>query len=367
MGHAREGWAVRGWWRPVAALAAVAVLAGATQSPPASPPAPTAPTPDTRTSTTTPAQPAAEAAPFVETPCELLASPIFIGASATAGFGVIITDPETKKRSLPLPLSAAFAGVVTNRKSDTVYRNVGSSLFFLSPVLTGTAQIDRAVEMKPSLVVGIDYLFWFAYGDDNGKGGKIAAESERLEKLKLGFAQLERLGGEVPIVVGDLPNMSAAIGKMLSREQVPDPATLDSLNAAIREWAKARPNVIPFPLAELVTKLKSGETIVMSGMEFKREGGRLLQSDELHPTARGSIAMGLRVAELVQQHRTKSGLSACLTTASDERTAQARAHAAADAVLKAKAGPKDASGETSKTGTGNVRQPAPAVPAGSTH
>jgi hypothetical protein len=284
--------------------------------------------------------PIAPTAPAVsETPQaatrQLLDAVVFVGASATAGFGVIVTDPDGQKRSLPLPLSAGFAGAVSNLKPEATPRNFGSSLFFLSPIITGSAQIDRALELKPTLVVGVDFLFWYGYGDDNGKGGKLDAESERLDKLALGFSQLERIDPSVPIVVGDLPDMSAAVGKMLSRRQMPELKTLEAMNAKLKEWAATRPNVILFPLSELVNKLKTGETITIASMEFKREGGRLLQSDELHPTARGSIAMSLRVAELLRE---KFGEKAAIETTTDEKTAQRRSHEAAERALALRSG-----------------------------
>jgi hypothetical protein len=260
---------------------------------------------------------------------------VFIGASATAGFGVIITDPDGKQRSAPLPLAAGFAGAVTGFPEDVTPRNFGSSLFFLSPGVTGAAQVDRALELKPTLIVALDFLFWYGYGNDDGKGGSLARESARLEKLELGFKQLERIDPSVPVIVGDFPNMAAAVGKMLSKEQMPEAASLEALNARLVEWAGTRPNVILFPLSDLVSKLKTGETIRIAGIDFEKAGGRLLQSDELHPTARGSIAMSLRIAELLNEKR---GSGPAIETVKDEPTAQRRAHAAALRVLAKRGG-----------------------------
>jgi hypothetical protein len=269
----------------------------------------------------------------------ILDSVVFIGASATAGFGVIIPDPEGGKQSFPLPLSAGFEGVVTNFTADTPIRNVGSSFFFMSPGVTGTAQVDRALEAQPTLVVGVDFLFWYGYGNDDGKGGKLTSEAGRLEKLKLGFKELERLGASVPIVVGDFPDMSAAVGGMLSLQQMPALETLTQLNAALKEWCAVHPNVILFPLSDLVGKLKSGDPITIANVEFTREKGRLLQSDNLHPTARGSIAMGLRVAELVRERMASSAAAhGLIETAGDELLAKKRAHAAAKRALEARSG-----------------------------
>lgn len=293
-------------------------------------------------------------------PRKLLESVVFVGASATAGFGVIVTDPEKAKRSLPLPLSASFIGAVTSLGDEATLRNVGSSLFFLSPGVTGKAQIDRAIEARPTLVVGIDFLFWYGYGSDDGAGGVLQSETGRLEKLKLGFAELERIDASVPIVVGDFPDMSAAVGKMISQDQMPAPSTLASLNEALRTWAKGRPNVLLFPLSELAGKLKGGEPISIAGVTFRNDDGRLLQSDQLHPTARGSIAMSLRLAELLRE---KFGDGAGIVTASDEPTAQRRSLAAAERLIAQRSGGSKPLGGGTTPGSEDSRGTKSAPPA----
>jgi hypothetical protein len=269
----------------------------------------------------------------------LLRSVVFVGASATAGFGVVLPDPDKKERSVTLPLAASFAGAVTEIATETGPRTFGSGLFFLSPVVTGGAQVDRALELKPTLVVAVDFLFWYGYGNDNGKGGRVERESERLEKLELGFRQLERFGTEIPIVVGDFPNMERAVGKMISRDQMPEQETLRQLNERFHAWAKERPNVILFPLAELVEALKSEEVVEIAGQRFEKSKGRLIQSDDLHPTARGSIALGLRIAEALNAWMQSTPADEKpLSLAADELSATQRAHAAAQAILARRAG-----------------------------
>lgn len=136
---------------------------------------------------------------------------------------------------------------------------------------------------------------------------------------------------------------------------MPELRTLTELNESLTTWAAAHPNVVLFPLSELVGKLKSGETITIANLEFKKDGGRLLQSDELHPTARGSLAMSLRIAELLRE---KLGASAGIETPVDESTAQRRAHAAAQRALDMRAGGKPAG--TPMRSTSN---PPPSLPA----
>lgn len=282
----------------------------------------------------------------------LLRSVTFIGASATGGFGVVLPDPDKKERAVTLPLAASFAGAVTEIATDAGpevvasaeaagggLRNFGSGLFFLSPVVTGSAQVDRALERKPTLVVAVDFLFWYGYGSDNGKGGRVESEADRLAKLELGFRQLERFGPDVPIVVGDFPNMERAVGKMISRDQMPAQETLTRLNERFHAWAKERANVIVFPLASLVESLKGDQPVEIAGLRFDKTQGRLIQSDDLHPTARGSIALGFRIGEAINAWmQSTPAEEKPFTLAADELSATRRAHAAAQMLLARRAG-----------------------------
>jgi hypothetical protein len=136
-------------------------------------------------------------------------------------------------------------------------------------------------------------------------------------------------------VLGDLPNMESAVGKMLSRSQMPAPATIAKANERIAAWAEARGNVILFPLATLVEDLKAGRTIVAGGVEFVPTAGRLIQSDDLHPTFRGSLAMGFLLADRLKAHY---GDAIGLVTPPDESAAAERARAAARETLDRRAG-----------------------------
>ncbi|MDZ4754946.1 MAG: hypothetical protein SGJ11_10690 [Phycisphaerae bacterium] len=258
---------------------------------------------------------------------QLLRRVAFIGASATAGFGVVAVDPDGKKPLVPMPLSAAFAGSIT---SPTETLDFGSPLFFLSPATSGTTQVDRSIAQAPTLVIAVDFLFWFGYGADDGRGGPLRSEADRLEKLDIGLEQLERFPASTPIVIGDFPDMSRAVGKMISASQMPKLETLEKLNAKLTAWAASRPNVIQFSLSALVEKLKSGATLTIAGMEFKQGGGRLIQSDQLHPTFRGAIALSLQVVDAIKQ---RFGAAMSIGVAPDESSARLRARERAEETL----------------------------------
>ena len=76
--------------------------------------------------------------------------------------------------------------------------------------------------------------------------------------------------------------MRRAVGRALHPSQIPDEDTLVRLNAAIRAWADARPNVVIVDLPELVGTLDESEF-------FQRDG--------LHPSLTGLVRLASILAE----------------------------------------------------------------------
>jgi len=212
---------------------------------------------------------------------ECLARPVVIGASFAAGFGV--------GRSFGAAFAASRAGEEPGEPVD-----LGDALFFLSPLATGKRQVAAALEEEPTLVLALDFLFWFGYGALDAAGGPIEPEEERLALLETGLALLAEL--ECPLVVGDFPDMSAAVGGMLMPAQMPERATLERLSARVRAWAAGRTDTLVIPLAELVRALGSKDEVRI-GRHLYPAGTRLLQPDRLHPTLEGLIAMAQLVCD----------------------------------------------------------------------
>lgn len=220
-------------------------------------------------------------------PTNTLERVVILGASLSAGFGAQRTFVDVFQASLRMPPERPVLGL-------------GDMLFFTSPRSIGEDQIGAALDQEPTLVVAIDFLFWFGYGSTDAKGGAIIDESQRLELLEQGLELLAEL--ECPLVLGDFPDMSAAVGTMLGREQMPALSTLPLLSRRVREWAAGRPATIVLALSELVTKLGSKEEIQIGRHTFAA-GTPLLQGDHLHPTLQGLIAMAqLTCDELVRAH-----------------------------------------------------------------
>jgi len=221
---------------------------------------------------------------------------VAIGASATAGFGVVAADRSRPELgSFPVPLAAAIGGSFDPAVTTV---DLGSGFFFLDPSIVGSRAVDKAIEAKPTCVVAVDFLFWFLYGGDDGKGGRLASEAARLDKLELGLALLDRIPAEIPLVVGDMPDMRDAVGKILSPSQVPTPEILAKANERVLAWISARPNAFRFRLADTTARLARGEPVPVAGVKVEpRPNAPLLQPDRLHPTFRGTVTLGLQVAD----------------------------------------------------------------------
>jgi hypothetical protein len=217
-----------------------------------------------------------------------------IGASASAGFGCVMRE---KRADGDYALGFRLIDMIRIAcpELELVTTDMSSGFFFLSPVRNGATAAKRAVDFKPDCVVALDFLFWYCYGDDAPQGGRLADEGERLAKLELGLKELEKF--EVPVLVGDLPDMSPAVGKMLSRAQMPAKDSLAKANARFAEWAKGRANVRVLPLADMQRQLMTDHALEIRGVRLTATPqAPLLQVDELHPAPLGMAGLACAVA-----------------------------------------------------------------------
>jgi len=189
-----------------------------------------------------------------------------IGSSASAGWNTHVGLHD----ALEAQLRAPHAPIV----------NFADEMFFLDPGSIGERQVDLAGDHEPSLVVAIDFLFWFGYGE-------VSDESERLQNLELGLELLDSL--DCPLLVSHFPDMSPAIGRMLLPTQMPEQATLARLNTRTQQWAQARGRTGFVPMPELLDLLRDGKPVAVAEQRFQglEDQRRLLQADNLHPTPRG--------------------------------------------------------------------------------
>jgi len=213
-------------------------------------------------------------------PSPALRSVVVIGASLSTGFGL--------EKKLSDVLDASLAG------PHPALRSEGDLLMFTRPERSGAEQIERAVEAEPTLVVALDFLFWFGYGTIGAGGAPIQREEDRLALLERGLKLLGEL--DCPLVLADFPDMSAAVGRMITREQLPAPATLAQLSARVHEFAAGRPRTVVLPFSKLVHRMKAEQEVVIGRHTYPPKS-RLLQPDELHPTLEGLVAVGQLVCD----------------------------------------------------------------------
>ncbi len=204
-----------------------------------------------------------------------------VGASVSDGFG-LSADLGVRLQFGDV-LAAALAGV---DEVDTF----ASTWFFRDPLGTGREQQERALEREPTLLVAVDYLFWFGYG--------YQPEDQRAARLERGLELLDAFA--CPILVGDFPDMSRAalegtspLGMpLIAPGQVPAEETLVALNERVAAWAAERERVHVVPLARFVAALDAGQALDVRGNEVPAgEAGALLQEDLLHPTLDGALLL----------------------------------------------------------------------------
>ncbi len=219
----------------------------------------------------------------------LLERVVCVGASASGGYGLNL---ELKTR---VKIGLLLDQMLPAGRAPSV--DLGSAMLFQAPDELAIIQIEKALEVEPTLVVAADFLFWFAYTTSRVREDGTA----RAARLERGLALLDRL--ECPLIVGDLPDMTIALtgkgplGPLLTPQMIPNLRDLETFNVRIRAWATERGDVTLMPMAAFMKRVTAGETIELRGNRWEGDDARqLFQQDLLHPTAEG--AFGLLVLAL---------------------------------------------------------------------
>lgn len=255
-----------------------------------------------------------------------------LGASLSAGAGNSVELDTPKDVRLGRFLAAALP------PESARIEDHGDMWFFTQPVKRGAEQVEAALAGHPTLVVALDFLFWYGYGD------AFRNDDERVARLERGLAQLDRFA--CPIVIGDLPDITIALkGRgplgtpLVTRGMIPPKDVLERLNARIAAWMAERPRVAQVPLAPMLARFQAGEKLTLRGNSWHPEAiSEVLQADLLHPTARGTTWVALAtwdvlarthesIAELPLVLDERKLLERLMAATADERAKEAKKRA----------------------------------------
>jgi len=206
---------------------------------------------------------------------------VVLGASVSAGFTA--TEPFGGKTTASYRfanfLDAAIAGA---HDAVTTY---AKPLLFLKPKESLETLVASTVTRKPSLVIALDALFWFCYGDG-------LTEEQRILRFEDGLKLLAPI--DAPLIVGDIPDASMAVGKILSKGEVPSLPTIAECNSRLRKWASTRKNVRLFPVADVLAQSGKNLALTLPGITVPEgDTARLLQQDSLHPSRHGLAILAI--------------------------------------------------------------------------
>jgi len=219
---------------------------------------------------------------------------VVIGASASAGF--VLSEPfggtNTDKCKLNRYLDAAITA------PHAPVKNLATSLMFMNPDAFAPMQAEAATNARPTLVIAVDFLFWFSYGDGR-------TDAERAQRFEQGLKLLERI--PCPLVVGDIPDVSAATNTgIISSGQVPSAAARQAANQRLQSWAATRPQVTVVPLAKFMRATMANEAIKLHNGTLPAGKTRaLMQLDQLHPNPRGAAVLALAILDALVSKQPK--------------------------------------------------------------
>lgn len=216
---------------------------------------------------------------------------VMVGASATGGF------TESEPLGGPTPPQYRLSRYVDAALSvpHEPVQNLGDRLFFVQPEAAGRYQIEEALKAQPTLVIGIDFLFWFCYGEG-------PADKDRLQRFEKGLKLLEAV--QCPLVLGDIPDTSGASNDMLSPDQIPSAAAMSVANRRLKEWAATRKQVVIVSLSGFMSTVLADQALTIHGYTLPEgETGMLLQSDKLHPSPPGCAVLALAILDAIQSKR----------------------------------------------------------------
>lgn len=211
-----------------------------------------------------------------------------IGASVSGGF---CDGPMwgAKEKGDSVTVQRVLKRWADGEARVTTHNTVDMTRFFMDPLGIGEKQVASVKKTGADIVVALDFPFWFAYGGVRGEEGPA-----RRRRLAQGLALLADL--DVPILLGDLPDMTGAAQRMLRPSWIPAPALLAELNEQLRAWAGARANVRLVELARVVQAMRrDGITLPLADGPLPTPKLALQQEDRLHATRLGMAMLAYTI------------------------------------------------------------------------
>lgn len=218
-----------------------------------------------------------------------------IGASVSGGFrdGPMTGATETGETVTMQHLLKAWCG---EHGKATTHSPLSMMAMFTAPERIGEEQVKAVLKAKPDAVLAVDFPFWFAYGYMKGDDETKA----RRELLQKGLGMLGKL--EMPVVVGDLPDMQGAARRMLNPAQIPNQEQLKLLNEDLAKFVAEHKSVRLVPLAATVAVMKDqGVLLPLQDGPLPTAPGTLLQGDRLHANRLGMAFLGHTLQPTLQQ------------------------------------------------------------------
>lgn len=241
---------------------------------------------------------------------------VIIGASASDGFGAGVT---LSHQGTTVKEGTTLRDVIdlSMDEDPAVLVSYATRSMFLSPHAIGRDEVRHAIRERPTLLVAIDFLFWYLYGWEGADGAAFHTEEDRLASLEHGLAALDEVlrATDAVVVVGDIPDLTQAHSTMLSVSQLPAVATIDAANARIAAWASTwhaeRGRIVAVvPIHELSAAARAGTPTTFGGVAWTPEtDGALIQEDRLHPSFEGLAATWARILESARDAGARVGAS----------------------------------------------------------
>lgn len=199
-----------------------------------------------------------------------------MGASASAGAGSFLRLADFIDGAILPPHEIIDASILT---------------FSFSPAYCARKTVEDLKKQDATMVIGVDYFFWFTYG--------FLKLEQRKKFLEIGCSYLEEL--ECPLLLGDIPHMKGAGGSIMAL-MIPSPSEIEALNTQLRSWADRRSNVFIMPLSKWIAALNEGKPLSINEEETIFHKDDLFLGDHLHPNWKGMALLAIKCLEELHKH-----------------------------------------------------------------